>query len=347
MSNKAINKRPEEPLFRKAVYLALQELGSVERGQQLALLPEDIGVYELVDDPSGIVLSYAAGRLLHGILAIYDSTGRGEGGYLGHFTSYEEHERRDKSGRLLSVNRIVTPGLYVSEPELLEAYGVAKLEGGRYSKGQREIVREALNELSTRKQHIYYTRPEGTGKQQKRPTVKITAPLFSVAKIEHYEDIAEARAGGDPRATWYKLEPISLVVDALATFYFRSHVYLYAKIDDVLAELRGTRRGRKGSYHALFIEYLQTTQLPRLSIGLVTLANKIRLGYLAKQRRSGDMERAVQEAAEVALRLGYLAEPMVMAANSKGRMICHLTLSPEKCTRVKLPRPLTDSAQAG
>lgn len=338
-------KQPPEPLFRKGTYLALQQLGHVDRGKALGLIPPDMDKYELVDDPSGIVLSYAAGRLLHGILAIYDSTGRGEeGGYLGHFTSYEEHERRDKSGHV-SVSRMVTPGLYVSEPELLEAYGVAKGKSGRYSKAQREIVLEALQELAKRDQHIYYVRPEGKGKQRKHPTVKITAPLFTVAKIEHYEDIAEARAGGDPRATWYKLEPITLVVDTLASFYFRAHVALYAQIDDELEDIRGTRRGRKGNYHALFIEYLQTVNMSKNSIGLTVLANKIRLGYLAKQRRSGDMERAVQEAAEVALRLGYLAEPMVMAANSEGRMICYLTLNPEKCTRVKRPRELTDRAQ--
>jgi hypothetical protein len=328
-------RRPEEPLFRKGVYLTLQQLGNVERSKETGLLPMDVGKYELVDDPSGIVLSYAAGRLLHGILALYESTGREEGGsYKGHFTSYEAYERRDKSGRN-SITRIAKPGLYVTEPELLEAYGAGKKESGRYSDKQRQIVRQALDELSTTKQHIYYARPEGHGKQRKRPTVKITAPLLTVAKIEYFDGIEEARAGGDPRATWYKLEPLSVVVDQLVSFHFRSHVALYAQIDDALAELRGTRRGRKGPYHALFIEYLQTLRTSTASIGLTTLANKIRLGYMAKQRRSSDMERAVLEAAEVAFRLGYLLERITIAANSDGRMICYLVLNPEKCSRVK------------
>ena len=37
-----ITKRPEEPLFRKGVYLALQQLGNAERGQAMGLLPADL-----------------------------------------------------------------------------------------------------------------------------------------------------------------------------------------------------------------------------------------------------------------------------------------------------------------
>ena len=325
-----ITKRPEEPLLRKAVYLVNQELGDVERGQAAGLLSGDLNDYELVDDPSGIVLSYAAGRLLHGILAIYESTGtNAEGSYRGHFTSYEEYERAGK------LSQVRIPGLCVTEPELLDAYGASRVAGGgRYSPAHRETVKEALDELATTKQTIYYTRRERAGKSIKRPTVKITAPLLSVQQVESFDDVAEAREGGDPRATWYKIEPLSLVVDRLVSFHIRSHVALYAQIDGVLAELRDTKRGRKGAYHALFIEFLQTIDKPEVKVGLKKLATKIRLGYMAKQRRYSDMRRAVEEAGEVAYRLGYLLEPMVIAGPDDQPM-CYLKPNPELCTRVK------------
>lgn len=325
---------PEEPLLRKGVYLTLQQLGNVERGQAAGLLPADLKDYELVDDPSGIKLSYAAGRLLHGILAIYESTGTNEeGSYRGHFMSYEEYERKGK----LSQMRI--PGLYVTEPELLDAYGASKVAGGgRYSPAHRKTVTDAIWELGTTKQSILYTRRERDGKSTKRPTVKITAPLLSVQKVEYFEDIAEAREGGDPRATWYKIEPLSLVVDRLASFHIRSHVALYAQIDDVLEEIRGTRRGRKGEYHARFIEHVQSVNFPEHRIGLKKLATTIRLGYMAEQRRYSDMRRAVEEAAEVAHRLGYLLEPMVIAGPDD-QPICYLKPNPAQ-TRAKAPKQL-------
>jgi len=335
-------KRPDEPLLRKAVYLVNQQLGDVERGQALGLLPGDLKDYELVDDPSGLVLSYAASRLLHGILTIYESTGtNAEGGYRGHFTSYEEYERAGK----LSQTRI--PGLYVTEPELLDAYGAARVAGGgRYSPAHRDTVKEAIWELATTKQAIYYTRRERAGKSTKRPTVKITAPLLSVQQVEYFEDIATAREGGDPRATWYKIEPLSLVVDRLVSFHIRSHVALYAQIDEVLAELRDTKRGRKGAYHALFIEFLQTLNKPEVKIGLKRLATKIRLGYMAKQRRYSDMRRAVEEAGEVAYRLGYLLEPMTIAGPDD-QPLCYLKPNPELCTRVKAPKRLAAGGEGG
>jgi len=332
-----VTRKPAEPLFRKGVYLALQQLGNVERGQAAGLLPNDLKDYELVDDPSGIKLSYAAGRLLHGILAIYESTGTNEGGsYRGHFTSYEETEDR-RTGKLTQVR---TPGLYVTEPELLDAYGAAKIAGGRYSRAHRETVREAVWELATEKQRIFYTRRERAGKSEKRPTVKITAPLLSVQQVEFFEDIGEAREGGDPRATWYKIEPLSLVVDRLASFHIRSHVALYAQIDEVLAELRDTKRGRKGEYHARFIEFLQTVNMSEVKIGLRKLATKIRLGYMAEHRRYSDMRRAVEEAGEVAYRLGYLLEPMVIAGPDDQPM-CYLKPNPTQ-TRAKAPRRIAD-----
>ncbi|MCZ2115219.1 MAG: hypothetical protein LC131_15530 [Anaerolineae bacterium] len=326
---------PAEPLFRKGVYLALQQLGNVERGKALGLLPVDLNDYELVDDPSGIRLSYAAGRLLHGILAIYESTGTNEGGsYRGHFTSYEETEDR-RTGKLTQVR---TPGLYVTEPELLDAYGASKVAGGRYSKAHRKLVKDALWEIALTKQNIYYLRKERSGKGVKRPTVKITAPLLSVQQVEYFEDIAEAREGSDPRATWYKIEPLSLVVDRLVSFHIRSHVALYAQIDDVLEEIRGTRRGRKGEYHARFIEHVQSVNFPEHKIGLKILATKIRLGYMAEQRRYSDMRRAVEEAGEVAYRLGYLLEPMVIAG-PKDQPMCYLKPNPAQ-TRAKAPKAL-------
>ena len=339
-----VEKAPKEPLFNKGVYLVLQQLGSVERGQATGLLPGDLKDYELVDDPSGIRLSYAAGRLLHGILAIYESRGTNEeGGYRGDFTSYEEYERAGK------VSQMRIPGLMVMETELLDAYGAAKVAGGgRYSPAHRETVREAIWELGTTKQAIYYVRREGKGKATKRPTVRITAPLLSVQQVDYFEDVAHIREGGDPRATWYKIEPLSLVVDRLVSFHIRSHVALYAQIDNVLAEIRDTKRGRKGAYHALFIEYLQTLDMPEHKIGLAKLATKLRLGYMAKQRRSSDMIRAVNEAGEVAYRLGYILEPMIVAG-PEDQPICYLKPNPEQCTRVKAPRQLGpgDVAAAG
>ena len=334
-----IAKQPEEPLFRKGVYLALQQLGSVERGQALGLLPADLKDYELVDDPSGIRLSYAAGRLLHGILALYESTGTNEeGSYRGHFTSYQETEDR----RTSTITQVRTPGLYVTEPELLDAYGAAKIADGRYSKAHRKLVKAALWEIALTKQTIYYTRREDRGKRKsgKSPTVRITAPLLSVTEIEYFDDIGEAREGGDPRATWYKIEPLSLVVDRLASFHIRSHVALFAQIDDVLEEIRGTRRGRKGEYHIRFIEFLQTVDMPEVRIGLKTLINKVRLSYMANQRRYSDMRRAVEEGGEVAYRLGYLLEPMIIAGPDEQPM-CFLKPNPELCTRVKPSKRLT------
>ena len=219
-----VTKKPTEPLLRKAVYLVNQQLGDVERGQATGLLSGDLKDYELVDDPSGLVLSYAAGRLLHGILAIYESTGtNAEGSYRGHSTSYDEYERAGK------ISQVRIPGLYVTEPELLEVYGAARVAGGsRYSPAHRETVKDAIWELATTKQAIYYTRRDDRGKRKngKPPTVKITAPLLSVQQVEFFEDIAAAREGGDPRATWYKIEPLSLVVDRLVSFHIRSHVAL-------------------------------------------------------------------------------------------------------------------------
>jgi len=172
----------------------------------------------------------------------------------------------------------------------------------------------------------------------------MTAPLLTVQQVDYFADVADIREGGDPRATWYKIEPLSLVVDRLTSFHILSHVALYAQIDGVLAELRDTTRGRKGAYHVLFIEFLQTLDMPELKIGLFKLATKIRLGYMAKQRRIRDATRAVHEAGEVAYKLGYLLEPMIVAG-PEDEPICYLKLDPEKCTRVKAPKRLAAGAE--
>jgi len=329
---------PDEPVFRKGVYLVLQQLGNVERGKALGLLPDDLNDYELVDDPSGIRLSYKAGRLLHGILAIYDRMGTNEdGSYRGHFTYYEEIE--DTRAGKTKITQVRIPGLYVTEPELLDAYGATKTAGGRYSRTHRETVREALHELKTVEHSILYKRrAERAGKNANRPTYKVTESLIVCQKIEFFDDIAEARGSRHPMTTWYKITPRLVLVDRAATFHIRSHVALYPQIDDVLEEIRGTRCGRKGEYHARFIEHVQSVNFLDYKIGLKKLATKIRLGYMAEQRRYSDMRRAVEEAAEVAHRLGYLLEPMVIAGPDD-QPICYLKPNPAQ-TRAKAPKQL-------
>ena len=65
---------------------------------------------------------------------------------------------------------------------------------------------------------------------------------------------------------------------------------------------------------------------------------------MAEQRRYSDMRRAVEEAAEVAHRLGYLLEPMIIAGPDDQPM-CYIKPNPE-LTRVKAPRGLPAGVDA-
>lgn len=321
-------------LVRKPIYLLNQQLGDPGRAIALGLLPGDVSGYELIDDPSGLRISYPAQRLLDGILKIYEGTGRekGTGAPLGHFPTTQYHKKKTPQGEDLVA--VTIPGLYVTERELLEAYGVKEKPGGRYSQSARDRVKAAIWELGTAKQTIYYIRKEGRGKRAKESTIRITGPLFTVAQVEYLDGPGAFREAVDPRATWYQIIPNSLLLDGISSFHIRSSASKYLEIDDELAKIRGSRAGRKGSYHALLIDYLQSLNTPEHKIDLKRLATKLRLGYMAQNRRYSDMRRAVEEAGEVAHSLGYLLEPMIIAGPDRAPL-CYFKLNPAKCTRVK------------
>lgn len=336
---------PEAPTVRKSVFLVNQQLGDAGRATQLGLLPPGIDATGLINDPSGIVLSPAAGRLLDGILAIYEATGKDEhGGYRGHFDTTEERRETDAAGNVTRREYTKIPGLYVTESDLLEAYGATPKTNGRYSTRDRNRIKAAIWELGLTRQHISYTRKSGRGRKAKAQTIRITAPLFTVAQVEYTDGPGDSVPDHDPRGNWYKISPVSLVVDAVASFHVRMSATKHKEIAATVADMRGTRAGRKGDYHPAFIDYLLTCNTVEHKISLANLAVKLRLGYLAKQRRYSDIRRAVEEAAEVAYRLDYLLEPMTIAGADKAP-ICFLRLNPARCTRIKNVKTAAEDGQ--
>lgn len=321
------------PLVRKPIYLLNQQLGDPGRAMALGLLPERADGYEVIDDPSGIRLSYAAGRLLDGILKIYESTGRDEatGRPLGHaFTTRVDRHETPYGVNLVAVK---IPVLHVTERELLEAYE-ATPRGGRYNRSARETVRAAIWELHKATHDIYYKQKEGRGKKAKESIVRLTGSLFTVTRVDYFDGPINNREGADPRATWYEITPNSILLNGISSFYILSSVNKYQEIDAEVTRMRGTRAGRKGSYYNLLIDYLQTLNTPDHKISLKRLAEKLRLDYLAKNRKATALRGAIGAAAEVAYNLGYLLEPMVIAGPDEAP-ICYFKLDPAKCTRVK------------
>jgi hypothetical protein len=120
----------------------------------------------------------------------------------------------------------------------------------------------------------------------------------------------------------------------VANFHFLQDVKLYTRIDDILEELRGTRKGKKGSYHALFIKWLLTLDRINWSIKKNTLATNLRLGYLVEQRKRKQIDKALAEAVEVALKLEYLAS-FKEVTNKDNKPMFHFELNPDLCTRAK------------
>lgn len=316
-------------LMIKPIHFALQQLGDRKRAAKLGLIPLDMRDSEIIVDDSGIALEPKQAKVIEALQVAYHLTGYDENGsYRGHFI--QTTKARTDSYMPIGTN-IEVPGLFISEPELLELAGYVRGSNNRFRSRDKKAIRDILEELRTKAHSIYFIMKEGKGKDKEEKVVEVETSLLSVTKIKFHDGIAEAKEGADPRATWYQIVPHHIFVNQMGTFSFLQDVRLMRQIENAKVKLKGTNLGRPTDHERLFIQYLLTLDR-EFPITRETLANKLRLGYLVRQKKAKLMEEKIQEAIDVALELDILTG-YEMVEIEPGKVKYYFSINPNKSSR--------------
>lgn len=229
------------------------------------------------------------------------------------------------------------PGLNISFDEYLQAYGLKKDKkrrgrAGEYHSNEKKEALEALKGLEEQRDIIYKRkRFQGSGKgkvavydliKTRRPLVQITWGYEGLSEQEA-ELVTQGREGVNPNRIQIEVSP--LLLDQVDSFFIRKSYAMHQEI------FEAREKKTVSSCFYLFHCWLLTLDLPDLRVSMETLANKLGLDYLIKNRHKKELRDTLRECCEVAKKCGYLLEYDDQTAFD----LFNLTLNPERCNRVK------------
>jgi len=315
--------------YKAGMQLELQKFGDF-KGVRQAILSEAMGEAELAQDSpaievTGLDLSVSEDRALCAIQILLDKIG-----YQGNVSGQQEAAPEWRwSGTL--------PRLSTSYSEYFEAYGL-KPVGGRYQGHQRDEALEALEGLAKPRRIIFERkRWEGAGKKRRQLSdmIVVTKPLVNISKAYkglEQDEAAQVRAGQDipGRASMLVIDIGPLLVEGISDYFLLKPATLHQDIKALL----GSRSVSRAV--SLFIEWLLTLNLPKVSISRDNLATKLRLDYLIQQRKRSSIKSRLLEAIQTAQGLGYLLEWEEDAFGTY-----HFALNPNKMGRTPKYQPRT------
>lgn len=325
----------KEPDFRAGMRTELQKFGHEKKKTRQLILGEDSELEDLDKDVEiyGLDLSVSEDKALHAIQKLLAKT--------------------DYKGNIAGETRQITafkwegylPGLYITYSEYYQAYGLKPDKDGRYHGAQAQDALSALRSLAEARR-IYYKRDTwtGTGKNKRKlhDIIKTTTPLIIIHEAFKGLEAEEAEtvlSGGDlpqKRETKLLITVTPLLVDEIDTFFLLKPSALH---DEIQALYSGKRVSRTIS---LFIEWLLTKNKKSYPVSKDTLAVILRLDYLVEQRKPTLLNKKIQEALEVALKLRFLLD---YEETSTG--LINLTLNPERCSRINKRSKTKKKQEAG
>lgn len=309
----------EPELYRASMHMELQKFGNRQRARQLLLseaVPADEAELEAKVEQAGLDLSVSELKAVHALQVLL------------HRSDYQGNDPGDSIHSDAFKYDGTVPRLRVTYSEYLEAYSLQRTPSGRWPRAQRDEALEALSSLAEPRT-VAYRRRYKQGKRYKNDVVIARKPLIALnlgykgLDDEEAEEVI-ATEGRSRRPTHLLIEFSPLWADQIESFYVLKPVSFY----DELKELVGSKRVSQAV--PLFLEWLLTKNHTPTKIARDKLAERIRLSYLLDNRHQSKLDEQLQQAIDVALKMGYLLGYEIDALQ-----MYTFYLNPERCLRIK------------
>ena len=308
--------------YRAGLYVELQKFGD-NKGDRQMLLSEAMAGGELAQDSSievtGLDFSVSEDKAFSALQILLDRTD-----YQGNIPGKKASSPSYKWEGTL-------PRLSLTYSEYFEAYGLQRKGDGSYYGRQADEALEALDSLTQSRRIVYRRRvwkEEGKKRRQVSDIIVHKGPVITTTAGYRELDEQEASeivAGQDKpqRVTRLEIDFSPLLIDGLEEgFWLLKPTTLHQEIKALLGKRRVSRAV------SLFLEWLLTLSLPKISIARDKLATKLRLDYLIEQRKQARIDERIEEAIKTALELGFLSDSQQDAFG-----VLHFTLNPERMGR--------------
>lgn len=295
-------------LDRRARQLSGRQTGE-ERPYQLMLGETAADGQEL--QIAGSHLTLTENRVLHALYVMLHDRG-----YIG---DKNKETLSEGQGFSDTEGMVLIHGINCSPSEFLEAYGLQRGAGGRFSRNQRDEALSALVGLgqTVRRlswQHVYRDKK---GKRRsdrivrKGPILNVTV-LYSGLEGEEIESQEEPDA---KRMTRLLIELHPIITDQLEQYFYLQERDYYPRLRESYIKVTG-KQGRIPDGIDLFLKWLRTLGpkmlkpdaegLYYVTIGREKLIDKILPPGMKEHRRKARQEQALQECISVAVDMGLL-----------------------------------------
>ena len=298
-----------ESLVRQGMHITLYQLDKRERTYQLMLGETAADGQEL--QIAGSLFTLAENRVFHALyIMLHDR------GYIG-----------DKSQELLSEGqgfsdtggKVRTHEIVCSPSEFLDAYGLQRGAGGRFSSHQREEALSALLGLGRTIRKLSWQR-EYRDKRGKRKAHRVVrdSPILTVTRLYtglEGEEIDSLEEPDAKRMTGLQIQLHPIITDQLEQYFFLQERDYYPRLRESYVKVTG-RQGRIPEAIDLFLKWLRTLSpkmlkrdaegLYYVTIGREKLTDKILPTGMKEHRRRARQEQALQECIDVAVDMGLL-----------------------------------------
>ena len=310
-----------EGLVRQGMNLALYQLDKQDRrpgGRQTGEeQPYQLMLGETAIDGqelqiAGSLFTLAENRVLHALyIMLHD---RGYIGDKGQVLLSESQGFSDTGGKV-RIHEIVC-----SPSEFLDAYGLQRGAGGRYSSHQREEALSALLGLGRTIRKLSWQRPY-KDKRGKRAAYRviIESTILTITRLYtglEGEEIDSLEEPDVKRMTGLQIQLHPIMTDRLEQYFFLQERDYYPRLRDSYSRVTGKQGGRIPEAIDLFLKWLRTLNpkmlkrdaegLYYVTIGREGLIEKILPPGMKEHRRKARQEKALQECISVAVNMGLL-----------------------------------------
>lgn len=310
-----------EGLVRQGMHLALyqldrraRQLGGRQTGEQQ---PYQLMLGETAAEGqelqiAGSLFTLAENRVLHALyIMLHD---RGYIGDKGQELLSESQGFSDTGGKV-RIHEIVC-----SPSEFLDAYGLQRGTGGRFSSHQREEAISALLGLGRTIRRLNWQREyrDKRGKRKaerivRESTILTVTRLYTGLEGEEIDSLEEPDA---KRMTGLQIQLHPIITDQLEQYFFLQERDYYPRLRDSYSRVTGKQGGRIPEAVDLFLKWLRTLSpkmlkrdaegLSYVTIGRDGLIDKILPPGMKEHRRKARQEQALQECISVAVDMGLL-----------------------------------------
>lgn len=265
-----------------------------------------------LQQPAGSLFTLAENRVLHALYVMLHDRG-----YIG-----------DKSLELLSEGqgfsdtggRVRIHEIVCSPSEFLDAYGLQRGAGGRYSRHQRDEALSALLGLGRTIRRLNWQREYRDRRgQRKAERIVRESAILTVTRLYtglEGDEIDSLEEPDAKRMTGLQIQLHPIMTDQLEQYFYLQERDYYQRLRESYSRITGKHGGRIPEAIDLFLKWLRTLS-PRMlkrdaeglyyvTIGRDGLMDKILPPGMKEHRRKARQEQALQECISVAMDMGLL-----------------------------------------